>query len=606
MRIELDETGTKIALEAPTTAAPTVRQIPGAAHDSKRQMWYLPLSWASCITARGVIGATLEVGPELAEWARNEVQTRVAPSMAARDAKDAPAEVGVLIDDIEAKVEAESGASRGPFHLRPDQRAGAAFITSAGSALLGDEMRLGKTPQMIRGLQLLQATGHDIFPVLVVSPNGVKRPWRTEFKKWFPSARVVVPKNGTAHVRAGIGEIERGEADVLILNYEAVPKVSKLGHYSGARRKDCTDCNPLSTGKPASCQKCDRELNRIHWSTVVADEVHRAANPSGVYTRALWAVGDTADRRFGLTGSAPEDPAGAWAVMRFVFPLEYPAKTAWVDRYVLTRQNIFSGYPDTIGYKPEHRAELDKIMLPRFIRRTRAAVFPNDPPPIYLPRYVQLTGKQLKAYNDFRKNLLAEVDAGVIYSTNPLTKMLRLRQLASAYGTATESGGMLLSEPSSKLDEFEIALEELGDQPVVVFAESRQLIMLAEARMVKRGERKTGLVVGGIDEEQRALDVEAFQDGKLDMLLCTVGAGGEGLTMNAADTALFLQRPWDRKLNQQAQDRIVLPGLGANTTIIEIIAEDTVDERVRESLADKDARFEDLVRDVDTLRRWLA
>ena len=81
-----------------------MRQIPGARHDAKRQLWTLPLSWATCVVARGVIGATLEIGPRLAEWARAEQAGRIAPSLALRDAPTLPptSPWAAVIDELEA------------------------------------------------------------------------------------------------------------------------------------------------------------------------------------------------------------------------------------------------------------------------------------------------------------------------------------------------------------------------------------------------------------------------------------------------------------------------------------------------------------------------
>jgi hypothetical protein len=73
-------------LRAPTNAATIVRQIPGARHDAKRKVWILPLSWATCVTSRGVLGSTLEVGPKLAEWMRIERAGRI--ERALREASD--------------------------------------------------------------------------------------------------------------------------------------------------------------------------------------------------------------------------------------------------------------------------------------------------------------------------------------------------------------------------------------------------------------------------------------------------------------------------------------------------------------------------------------
>jgi hypothetical protein len=80
-----------IVLRAPANAATTVRRIPGARHDAKRQVWLLPLSWATCVSARGVLGGALEVGPKLSEWARLELSTRITPSLELRDARELPA-----------------------------------------------------------------------------------------------------------------------------------------------------------------------------------------------------------------------------------------------------------------------------------------------------------------------------------------------------------------------------------------------------------------------------------------------------------------------------------------------------------------------------------
>jgi hypothetical protein len=89
VKAELAADGT-IVLRAPANAATIVRRIPGARHDAKRNVWTLPLSWAACQTARGVIGDSLEVGPKLAEWARMEHAGRIAPALELRDSRELP------------------------------------------------------------------------------------------------------------------------------------------------------------------------------------------------------------------------------------------------------------------------------------------------------------------------------------------------------------------------------------------------------------------------------------------------------------------------------------------------------------------------------------
>src|SRR6185503_10613064 len=98
-----------------------------------------------------------------------------------------------------------------------------------------------------------------------------------------------------------------------------------------------------------------------------------------------------------------------------------------------------------------------------------------------------------------------------------------------------------LIEPSPKIDELELILEEMGGRPCVVAAEQRQLIELASRRLTKLG-IEHGLITGKIPEFERHITLEKFQNGQLPVLLFTLKAGGTGLTMTAADTIVFLQR----------------------------------------------------------------
>jgi len=615
--MELDVDRRRIALTAPTTATPLVRQIPGARHDSKRQLWTLPLSWATCVVARGVLGGTLEVGPDLNAWAAQDRETRREPALTMRDAKDVDRDSGYgvmlsWIEGQEASAASEARALSGaPRRLYSYQRPAAAFMAVAGSALLGDDMGVGKTPTAIRAVQLL-AERDLVTPILVVTPNSAKHQWAQRFAEWAPSYRVEVAKSGTVACRKAVAEVAEGNADVLVMNWEAIANLSRLAPYGSIELQGCTDCDPLSTRPPSRCQRSDKELNAVPWVTVIADEVHRAALPKSQQTRALWAVGDKATYRFGLTGSPPEKPDRLWCVMRFVSPDEYPVKggigeggpSGFLGRYAVMSANMWSGYPEPTGLKPETRAEFDKFFLPRFMRRPYEIVDATEP--VRERRDVELTGKQLKAYKDFKKNLLAEVENGVIFSANPLTKVLRLRQLASAFGEATEGGGMRLSEPSSKLDVLDDVLEELGDRQAVIFAESSQLLNLLAARFEKR-EIRFGRIMGEVSPEDRAEAVHLFGGGSLQYMLCTVGAGGEAVDgLQVTNTAIFLQRPWSAQLDVQAEGRIRRSGQEGTPLFIDLVTRDTVEDRVLAALADKATKLEEIVHDADTLRSWLS
>jgi hypothetical protein len=86
VKFELDSD--RITLEAPPQMNQVVRSIPGSRWDSTRQRWTFPVSWATCVAARGVLGQQLDVGPRLAEWARLELRNRIEPCLRLREAAD--------------------------------------------------------------------------------------------------------------------------------------------------------------------------------------------------------------------------------------------------------------------------------------------------------------------------------------------------------------------------------------------------------------------------------------------------------------------------------------------------------------------------------------
>lgn len=97
----------------------------------------------------------------------------------------------------------------------------------------------------------------------------------------------------------------------------------------------------------------------------------------------------------------------------------------------------------------------------------------------------------------------------------------------------------------------------------------------------------------------------AFQAGELDLLCANTSAGGVGLTLTAAHTAVFLERPWAFWQADQAEDRIHRRGQTGQVSIIDVVAANTVESRVRAALKDKATQLSDLIRDPHIIRNFL-
>lgn len=557
--------GNRISIETEWRDRDLIRAVPGATYDREARIWGVALSWANCLCLRGVFGDRLEIGPDLEHWAWQELRERVQPALDAREAAMDP-----------------SSPWPNPEPLYAYQRWGARFLVAAESAILADEMGTGKTVQTITALE-----DQGAYPALIVCPNSVKRSWEAEYRKWAPHRTVVVVAGSAAKRR----KLLEQDADVFIINYEALRAHSRLAPYGSIRLTDK--------------EKEPGELNR-GWRAVVADEAHRAKDPKAKQTRALWAVAEHAEHRYALTGTPlANSPADFWTVLHFVAPNEWPSKTKFIDRYCLTAWNAF-GSVDVVGLRPELREEFFKVVDPRFLRRQKAAVLTQLPPKVYERRTVEMSPKQGKVYKELQKEMVAELDSGTLSVFDNLTKLGRLSQAASAYLEVDEDGNVSLTDPSSKIDALEELLAETADDPVVVFAASRKLIELAAARLDKR-EIPFGVLTGAIPEQERAQAVERFQAGHLKALLLTLGAGSEGLTLTAAPTLVFLQRSWSLVESRQAEDRIHRPGAEQHesVTIIDLVTEGTVEEDQLDALEGKGELLEQITRDEEAMRRLL-
>lgn len=581
-----DATRVEITSEQPFRDKELIKQIPGASYDIHAHRWFAPLTWAACRQLRGIFGDRLEVGPNLQAWAWEERQTRVDPALALRTAWDA----------------------EGDEDLYPFQRAGVQFLTFAQRALLCDEMGTGKTVQTIRTLANVVRNGGNPFPAIVVCPNNMTLTWKKEFEQWWPGIKVQVVRGSAAKRRE---QIMADDTHVWVVNFEGLRAHSRLAPYGSVRLKRCHICDPnlpdTKANAQSKCEHCKKELNFETWKTVIVDEAHRMKDPKAKQTRACWALRTAGTEYvYGLTGTAIANaPTDVWPILHMISKDEWPSRNRYIDRYCLASWNVFGGMT-VVGLKDEMKGEFFDIVDPRMRRMPKEAVLPFLPKKTYSERYVDMTPAQAKAYRQMEDGLIAMLGDGIAVAMNPLVQLTRLTQFASAYAEINDEGEVKLADPSCKVDGLMDILEDMGDEPAVVFAQSRQLIELARLRCERAG-ITYGMIVGGQTPEEREYEKMQFQDGKVRVILCTIAAGGIGITLTRAATAIFLQRSWSMVDNLQAEDRVHRIGseIHDKVEIIDIIATGTLEERQRLVLGTKEDRLEEVMRDKDTLARLL-
>ena len=160
-----------------------------------------------------------------------------------------------------------------------------------------------------------------------------------------------------------------------------------------------------------------------------------------------------------------------------------------------------------------------------------------------------------------------------------LTALLRLRQVCCDL--------RLLQLPdldpdtvSGKLDVFGELLEEVidGGHRVLVFSQFVSMLALLKEKLTAEGIDYCYLDGSTVD---RAAVVEQFQtNDAIPVFLISLKAGGVGLNLTAADTAIHFDPWWNPAVEDQATARAHRIGQTKVVTSYKLITRDTVEEKI--------------------------
>lgn len=444
----------------------------------------------------------------------------------------------------------------------------------------------GKTVSTILGLQAWQRE-HELFPMVVVVPSwDVADVWTRHIADWAPGWPEPVMYGGTDRARH-----IRLKTKILVTTYATA-------------RLDAADAKgPLVKLKAAA---------------VVLDESHAVKNTDSQQSKAVTRIAAKADAIVALTGTpVTRDTGDIFPVLAAMDPRSYPSRGRFVKRYLATADDE---YGETIeGLAPLAEPEFRTVLAGQYRRVSKADVAGELPPKIYSVRRIEIPPQWRTAYDGMAADMLAELpDGEELEVMSVLAQLTRLSQLASSAcdvevteepdeltGELRKHYHVTLKAPSWKADVLLEILAERPGQQVAVFAESRQLIVIAGLACEKAGYR-CGYITGGMAKGARQRAIDGFQGRQLDVILCTSGAGGLGITLTAAGTAVFLQRSWSLDKAIQPEDRLHRIGQEHEAVeIIDVVARDTIDQRVRTLLREKAGSLGQLVRDPRITRELL-
>jgi superfamily II DNA or RNA helicase len=438
--------------------------------------------------------------------------------------------------------------------LRDYQREGFVFLVRRSEAGLGaclaDDMGLGKTVQALALLLHRRKKG----PALVVAPTSVCRNWENEARRFAPSLSV----HRLAETDRATCVTEASAGDVVIVSYGLLASETEL-------------------------------LASRTWTTVIYDEAHALKNAT---TRRWSAARDVkSDAVIALTGTPVENHA---AELHALFELLVPG--------MLGSRSLFDA---ALGAKIAEgdrgaAALLRKLVRPFVLRRTKSEVLTELPPKTELLQVVAASAEHRAFYEAVRRRAVEKVDdarmAGKARAGKArievLAEIMRLRRAAIDPRLV---GGEDAPE-GSKLDALVELVLELRDEGrrALVFSQFLEVLDLARGRLEENGVECRRLD-GTMTQGARAAEVDAFQGGKGDVFLVSLKAGGVGMNLTAADVVVLLDPWWNPAVEDQASARAHRIGQSRPVTVVRIVTEGTIEEKVLSLHAKKRQLFDDVV-----------
>ncbi len=427
--------------------------------------------------------------------------------------------------------------------LLPYQLDGIAFAAGTGRAILADDMGLGKTIQGI-GVAELLAREADIKKVLVICPTSLKSQWRSEVQRF--SGRSVQLVLGNAKERATQYD---NDAFMTVCNYEQVLR------------------DVLS-------------IEQVNWDLIILDEAQRIKNWEAKTTGVVKSLRS----RFALvlTGTPLENRIDElFSVVQFVDDRRLGAGFRFFNRHRIVDEN-----GRVTGYK--NLDQLREHLRPILLRRTRDEVLKQLPPRTTDIVRIEPTDEQLELHGAHRRIVASIIGKPYISEMD----VLRMQKALLMCRMTANSTFLVSKEPpgySSKLAHLDTMLEKFAADPsrkCVLFSEWTRMLGLIEPLLEKHGLDFVRLD-GSVPQKKRQALVNRFQTDSDCRFFITTNAGSTGLNLQAANTVINVDLPWNPAILEQRIARAHRMGQKEPVHVYVLVTEGTLEEDLLQTLSNK-------------------
>ena len=424
--------------------------------------------------------------------------------------------------------------------LRPYQKEGFQWMCRmdnwGAGICLADDMGLGKTIQALTFLLSRAERG----PSLVVCPKSVIMNWNKEMRHFTPSLSPII-LNEESNRATCLASLK--SRDVVLCTYGVL----------------CTESFRIS---------------KIEWNVACLDEAHQIKNRNTLASDAAMHL--NAKSRIVLTGTPIQNHVGElWNLFQFMNPGMLGEWFSFKARWMHDNLRV------------HEVAMLREMTQPFILRRTKEEVLQDLPEKFVHIRMVTMTPEEKDIYEKMRSLAEIKFKKEKNIEERGLVKNIKMNYFEELTKLRLACCSMHLLEPSwhatsSKITAFLDVLDTLVANPnnkILVFSQYTRFLALIRPELEKRNIEFLYLD-GQTTLKKRQEQIHKFQSGECQVFLSSLKAGGFGINLTAANYVVLLDPWWNPAIEQQAMDRAHRIGQKRPVTVVRLITEHSIEEKL--------------------------
>ena len=391
----------------------------------------------------------------------------------------------------------------------------------------------------------------EVHRILVVAPLRVARnTWSDEIEKWDHLHNLTFAiAVGSEKERL---EALRKQADITMINRENLQWLIE------------------KSGQP------------FEYDMVVIDELSSFKNHQAKRFKALMKVRPEVKRIVGLTGTPSSN-----GLMDLFAEFKILDMGMRLGRFIGQYRNTYfkpdkMNGPIVYSYKPLPGAE-DAIYekISDITISMKAADHLKMPELVNTKYMVHLSEKEKKKYEDMKAELVLELPEGEITAANAASLSGKLSQMAN--GAVYADDESILAIHDRKLDALEDIIESANGKPLLIAYWFKHDLIRIEQRLAEKK-----IPFQKLDSDA---SMKMWNKGELPVALIHPASAGHGLNLQSGgSTLVWFGITWSLELYQQTVARLYRQGQSSRTvTVIHILTQGTVDEKIMKALAEKDS-----------------